>query len=151
CVFHCKFSVKHVLTFAKQFRSKGHAMNNAVYPRIHYPEVYILEGGYSNFYMQFLGLCEGAYVRMDDPAHLHSQATELNEFHCWNCACSFTFGKMQKLTLGTAPGRGRENQHLTGADSNGLLPAASIINNAGQPKCLPLLTLQMLAKDCDFQ
>ncbi|KAF8309848.1 Rhodanese-like protein, partial [Clavulina sp. PMI_390] len=52
-VFHCEFSVKRAPTFAKQFRSKDRAMNNAVYPRIHYPEVYILEGGYSNFYTQF--------------------------------------------------------------------------------------------------
>ncbi|KAF8309849.1 Rhodanese-like protein, partial [Clavulina sp. PMI_390] len=148
-VFHCEFSVKRAPTFAKQFRSKDRAMNNAVYPKIHYPEVYILEGGYSNFYTQFSGLCEGTYVRMDDPAHLRSRATELNDFRRWNRARSFTFGEMQKLTSGSAPGSGRENQRPTGTDSNGLLPAAPIINNARQPKRPPLSTLQTLAEDGD--
>ena len=32
-------------TSAKHLRSKGRAMNNHVYPRVHYPELYTLEGG----------------------------------------------------------------------------------------------------------
>ena len=49
-VFHCEFSVKRAPTFAKHLRSKDRSMNGHVYPNIHYPEVYILEGGYSGYY-----------------------------------------------------------------------------------------------------
>ncbi|KAJ2957148.1 hypothetical protein NUW54_g14619 [Trametes sanguinea] len=48
-VFHCEFSVKRAPTFAKHLRSKDRALNNHVYPKVHYPEVYILEGGYSQY------------------------------------------------------------------------------------------------------
>jgi M-phase inducer tyrosine phosphatase len=74
-VFHCEFSVKHAPTLsvpfppsidvltdsmelacillinsAKHLRSKDRSMNGHIYPKIHYPEVYVLEGGYSQYY-----------------------------------------------------------------------------------------------------
>ena len=52
-VFHCEFSRKRAPTFAKHLRSKDRSMNGHVYPNIHYPEVYILEGGYAEYYSRF--------------------------------------------------------------------------------------------------
>lgn len=52
-VFHCEFSKKRAPTFAKHLRSKDRLMNGQVYPSVHYPELYILEGGYAQYYGQF--------------------------------------------------------------------------------------------------
>lgn len=49
-VLHCEFSAKRAPTFAKHLRSRDRTVNSALYPKIYYPEVYILEGGYCGFY-----------------------------------------------------------------------------------------------------
>ncbi|CAK5277468.1 unnamed protein product [Mycena citricolor] len=73
-VFHCEFSAKRAPTFAKHLRAKDRAINNHVYPKIHYPELYILEGGYCRYFQNASVRCQPqAYVRMDDPAHTTSR------------------------------------------------------------------------------
>ncbi|KDQ12348.1 hypothetical protein BOTBODRAFT_56914 [Botryobasidium botryosum FD-172 SS1] len=93
-IFHCEFSVKRAPTFAKHFRSRDRALNSSVYPNIHYPELYILSGGYAGFYKEYSVRCEpSAYVQMDDPAHLRARSSDLNNFRRWERAHSFTFGE----------------------------------------------------------
>ncbi|TFY53616.1 hypothetical protein EVJ58_g9354, partial [Rhodofomes roseus] len=80
-VFHCEFSVKRAPTFAKHLRSKDRALNNHVYPKIHYPEVYILEGGFSQYYQDSALRCQPCgYVRMDDPHYAQSRKEDLDQF-----------------------------------------------------------------------
>ncbi|KAF8638858.1 hypothetical protein AX17_001914 [Amanita inopinata Kibby_2008] len=80
-VFHCEFSAKRAPTFAKHLRAKDRAMNNHFYPKIHYPEVYILEGGYCQYFKTSPHRCEPrAYVTMDDPKHLASRREDLDQF-----------------------------------------------------------------------
>lgn len=56
-------------------------MNNHVYPRIHYPEVYILEGGYCQYFKESAARCDpAAYVTMDDPNHALSRKEDLDQF-----------------------------------------------------------------------
>lgn len=56
-------------------------MNNHVYPRIHYPEVYILEGGYCGYYKRSSSRCHPqGYVTMDDPSHALSRREDLDQF-----------------------------------------------------------------------
>lgn len=144
-VFHCEFSVKRAPTFAKHFRSKDRSLNGYVYPNIHYPEVYILEGGYSQYYSQFSvrlpfclsrarnrGLigsllleslqdrCDGSYVRMDDPAHLRARASELNDFRRWNRTRSFTYGELQRVS-----GQTNSTSSTQGMSSNQPAPSSN--------------------------
>ncbi|KAH0827020.1 hypothetical protein J3R83DRAFT_4689 [Lanmaoa asiatica] len=80
-VFHCEFSAKRAPTIAKHLRSKDRAMNNHVYPKIHYPEVYILEGGYCAYYKHSASRCQPrGYVTMDDPSHALSRREDLDQF-----------------------------------------------------------------------
>ncbi|KZT09418.1 uncharacterized protein LAESUDRAFT_504084 [Laetiporus sulphureus 93-53] len=80
-IFHCEFSVKRAPTFAKHLRSKDRALNNHVYPKIHYPEVYVLEGGYSRYYQNSTARCQPCgYVRMDDPRYAQSRREDLGQF-----------------------------------------------------------------------
>ena len=56
-------------------------MNNLNYPRIHYPEVYILEGGYCQYFKECAPRCEpNGYVPMDDPHHAQSRREDLDQF-----------------------------------------------------------------------
>ncbi|KAK7467081.1 m-phase inducer phosphatase [Stygiomarasmius scandens] len=80
-IFHCEFSAKRGPTFAKHLRSKDRAMNNIVYPKVHYPELYILEGGYSAYFKRSPHSCEPrGYVSMDDPMHAASRRGDLDQF-----------------------------------------------------------------------
>lgn len=55
--------------------------NGHVYPRIHYPEVYILEGGYCQYFKESGARCQPpSYVRMDDPNYAHSRKEDLDQF-----------------------------------------------------------------------
>lgn len=66
---------------AKHLRAKDRAMNNHVYPKIHYPEVYILEGGYCQYFKDSAHRCEpSSYVTMDDPNHATSRREDLDQF-----------------------------------------------------------------------
>ena len=56
-------------------------MNNHVYPKIHYPEVYILEGGYNQYFLDSGSRCQPCgYVRMDDPHYAQSRKEDLDQF-----------------------------------------------------------------------
>lgn len=49
-IFHCEFSKKRGPETAKELRKADRATNTRSYPALHYPEVYILEGGYCEFF-----------------------------------------------------------------------------------------------------
>jgi len=52
-IFHCEFSQKRGPRAFRNLRSKDRAANIANFPHLDYPEIYVLEGGYCNFYPQF--------------------------------------------------------------------------------------------------
>lgn len=96
-IFHCEFSAKRAPTFAKHLRSRDRTINNASYPKIHYPELYILEGGYSNFYQNCPTRCDPqAYVAMDDPRHFERRNSDLHDFRKFSRTRSFTYGEKQQ-------------------------------------------------------
>jgi M-phase inducer tyrosine phosphatase len=68
-VFHCEFSHNRGPQLAGLFRELDRNLNKLYYPRLHYPHVYILDGGYRQFYTEFPEQCEGGYVRMLDEQH----------------------------------------------------------------------------------
>lgn len=75
------FCSEMMIFSAKHLRAKDRAMNNMVYPKIHYPEIYILEGGYCAYFKTSGHRCEPpAYVRMDDPNHAVARREDLDQF-----------------------------------------------------------------------
>ncbi|KAI9446729.1 hypothetical protein H4582DRAFT_599419 [Lactarius indigo] len=98
-IFHCEFSAKRAPTFAKHLRSKDRAVNNHNYPRVHFPEVYILEGGYCQYFKESGARCEpSGYVRMDDPYHAASRKEDLDQFR------KAKFGRTKSYAYGDAMG-----------------------------------------------
>ncbi|NWI17003.1 MPIP2 phosphatase, partial [Crypturellus soui] len=50
-VFHCEFSSERGPRMCRFVREQDRACNE--YPRLHYPELYVLKGGYREFFPQF--------------------------------------------------------------------------------------------------
>jgi M-phase inducer tyrosine phosphatase len=68
-VFHCEFSHNRGPQLAGLFRELDRDANKLKYPSLYYPNVYILDGGYRQFYAEYPEMCDGAYMRMLDDAH----------------------------------------------------------------------------------
>ncbi|KAK7533293.1 uncharacterized protein J3D65DRAFT_77933 [Phyllosticta citribraziliensis] len=69
-VFHCEYSELRAPRMAEFIRSRDRHANEDNYPRLTYPEVYILHGGYSSFYDQFKPRCfPQNYLRMESEEH----------------------------------------------------------------------------------
>lgn len=69
-IFHCEYSVHRAPLTAKYIRSHDRNVNMENYPRLTYPEMYILDGGYSRFYGEQPSKCYPQnYVEMNDERH----------------------------------------------------------------------------------
>lgn len=68
-VFHCEFSHNRGPQIANLFRNHDRVLNRDKYPDLFYPSIYVLDGGYKNFYSNFPEMCEGNYVTMLDEAY----------------------------------------------------------------------------------
>jgi len=88
-IFHCEFSQKRGPRAYRALRNKDRSVNFANFPHLDYPEIYVLEGGYCNFYPQFPELCEGGYVTMIDEdfskEYAKSQLFEMNSWDKRSC------------------------------------------------------------------
>jgi len=68
-VFHCEFSSHRGPKAYKKIRSLDRKQNEYCYPHLFYPEMYLLEGGYKQFWQEHPELCvPRGYVEMKDPS-----------------------------------------------------------------------------------
>ena len=63
-IFHCEFSVERGPQMLRQLRKMDRQSNR--YPALHYPEVYLLKGGYKQFFADFKQATSGTYAPMLD-------------------------------------------------------------------------------------
>jgi len=68
-IFHCEFSQKRGPRAFRALRNTDRQKNLKTWPRLDFPEIYVLEGGYSAFYSEFAEFCEGTYVKMVEKTH----------------------------------------------------------------------------------
>jgi rhodanese-related sulfurtransferase len=67
-VFHCEFSLLRGPKMASHLRSQDRILNGLNYPKLFYPEIYVLDGGYKEFHNKFKNYCNGDYVEMKNTA-----------------------------------------------------------------------------------
>ncbi|KAK0538577.1 m-phase inducer phosphatase [Tilletia horrida] len=68
-IFHCEFSQKRAPKMAAALRDIDRSLAQD-WPRCHYPEIYILQGGYERFYKLYPAMCQPrCYVRELDPQY----------------------------------------------------------------------------------
>lgn len=69
-ILHCEYSVHRAPIMAQYLRHRDRAFNIDQYPHLTYPDMYILEGGYSAFFSQHSSLCfPQNYVEMNAKEH----------------------------------------------------------------------------------
>lgn len=74
-VFHCEFSSERGPRMCRFVRERDRAMND--YPKLYYPELYILKGGYKEFFPVFQMKCEPQSYR---PMHHKDFKEDLRNF-----------------------------------------------------------------------
>lgn len=74
-VFHCEFSSERGPRMCRFVRERDRAVNE--YPNLHYPELYILKGGYKDFFPHFQAQCEPQDYR---PMHHEDFKEDLRKF-----------------------------------------------------------------------
>jgi hypothetical protein len=81
-IFHCELSKNRGPTQAMKFREIDRKLNESRYPVMFYPDVYVLEGGYREYYAFFPGDCVGGYVAMQSEEEMKSglSASETREW-----------------------------------------------------------------------
>jgi len=74
-VLHCEFSQSRgpkAYRFVRELDRRIHGLK--YFPRLHYPELYVMKGGYKTFFSEFPHLCEPqSYVSMSDPKYRQRQ------------------------------------------------------------------------------
>lgn len=79
-IFHCEYSAHRAPMMARHVRSEDRAVNAEFYPRLTYPEVYILDGGYSGFFAEHRSRCyPQSYVEMSAAEHVNTCEREMGK------------------------------------------------------------------------
>lgn len=116
-IFHCEYSAHRAPIMARHVRKQDRATNAEQYPKLTYPEVYILDGGYSKFFTQHRSRCfPQNYVEMDAKEHANTCEREMGRLRQGRTKLSraqtFAFGQGQIDDSPTAQGRSK----TTGSD-----------------------------------
>jgi hypothetical protein len=90
-IFYCEYSSKRGPHLFNALREADRKQNIAIYPKCFYPEMYLLKGGYKNFYEcgLYMHLCEpSSYRPMLSKAH----SADLRQFAAkaktWTCTAT---------------------------------------------------------------
>ncbi|KAI1383581.1 uncharacterized protein F4822DRAFT_81990 [Hypoxylon trugodes] len=119
-IFHCEYSACRAPMMARHIRASDRTVNAEYYPRLTYPEVYILDGGYSEFFIEHRERCHPqAYVAMGAEEHANTCERELGKLQQkrkgLGRAKTFAFGHRDSMVDGSpcAPVRRHEYQSPT--------------------------------------
>ncbi|KAK7965169.1 rhodanese-like domain-containing protein [Apiospora saccharicola] len=111
-IFHCEYSAHRAPLMARHIRAEDRTVNAEHYPRLTYPEVYLLDGGYSEFFIEHPARCyPQSYVEMNDSEHVMTCEREMGKLQQkrkgLSRARTFAFGARESMVdeSPTAPGR----------------------------------------------
>ncbi|KAK3329816.1 hypothetical protein B0H66DRAFT_469007 [Apodospora peruviana] len=129
-IFHCEYSAHRAPIMARHIRAEDRMFNAEHYPRLTYPEVYILDGGYSGFFQEHRDRCyPQAYVEMNAAEHVNTCEREMGRLRQnrrgLGRAATFAFGQRNTQDSPTAPGRA----NVRDCDSMDMLGASPILGN----------------------
>lgn len=110
-IFHCEYSAHRAPIMARHVRQQDRTTNAEQYPKLTYPEVYILDGGYSQFWSQHPARCfPQNYVEMAAKEHANTCEREmgrLRQNRKLGRAQTFAFGQSHIDDSPTAPNRSK--------------------------------------------
>ncbi|KAI0020192.1 M-phase inducer phosphatase [Xylariomycetidae sp. FL0641] len=111
-IFHCEYSAHRAPLMARHVRSEDRSVNAESYPRLTYPEVYILEGGYSQFFDNHRERCyPQAYIAMTAEEHAFTCEREMGKLEKkrkgLGRAKTFAFGARESMIDDSPTASGR--------------------------------------------
>ncbi|KAF2876800.1 hypothetical protein BDV95DRAFT_602760 [Massariosphaeria phaeospora] len=118
-ILHCEYSAHRAPLMAKFVRHEDRKLNSYRYPLLTYPEVYILDGGYSSFYGSHRTRCfPQNYLKMDAEGHKNACERGMNKLRQrtkLSRAQTFAFGQQscEMEDSPTAVGRTKSGGILT--------------------------------------
>ncbi|KAI0135032.1 Rhodanese-like protein [Daldinia grandis] len=115
-IFHCEYSACRAPMMARHIRASDRMANAEYYPRLTYPEVYILEGGYSEFFIENRERCyPQAYVEMGAEEHARTCERELGKLQQkrkgLGRAKTFAFGHRESMVQASPTAPERRYEH----------------------------------------
>ncbi|SCV05697.1 LANO_0H13190g1_1 [Lachancea nothofagi CBS 11611] len=80
-VFHCEFSSYRGPIMASHLRNCDRMLNYDNYPKLHYPDILIVEGGYKSFFDKYSDRCfPPRYIGMNSQEHIDLCETKMEKF-----------------------------------------------------------------------
>lgn len=118
-IFHCEFSSERAPRMALHVRNLDRQINKASYPQLHYPEIYILEGGYKNFWEQYNESCEpsGAYLPMRNPKFKEQLRYHQRIKHAFKSGCHISQHSVIKSLPPKSANKGKRAKSLNVANA----------------------------------
>lgn len=98
-VFHCEFSWERGPNLSRCLRKLDRQRNKDHYPALHYPEVYLLHGGYEKFYKEQRNLCSPQGYR---PMRHPDNETDLRQFRSKSKSWQGEKSRLNGLTTKTS-------------------------------------------------
>lgn len=100
-VVYCEYSVYRAPLMARHIRAEDRNANCEHYPRLTYPEIYILEGGYRGFFEEYRSRCHPqVYVEMSAPEHKLTCEREMERLRRKRKGPKAAVRKMSKHAIG---------------------------------------------------
>ena len=88
-VFHCEFSKNRGKVMLKRFQDMDRAYSLQLTSNYKYDKVFLLIGGYKQFYSEYPYLCVGSYVEMRDTKFVDNNTFEKCEQEFWKDLLNF--------------------------------------------------------------
>ncbi|CUS20511.1 LAQU0S01e08262g1_1 [Lachancea quebecensis] len=80
-IFHCEFSSYRGPIMASHLRNCDRMLNYDNYPKLHYPDILIVEGGYKSFFEKYSHRCfPRRYIEMGSQDHIDKCESEMEKF-----------------------------------------------------------------------
>ncbi|CRL05817.1 CLUMA_CG018844, isoform A [Clunio marinus] len=96
-VFHCEFSSERGPKLSRYLRERDRKINESNYPNLSFPEIYLLHGGYKEFFQNHSDLCDPmTYRRMDDSKFSEQYKQCRAKSKSWTSNDTRQFGKLTK-------------------------------------------------------
>lgn len=131
-IFHCEYSAHRAPIMASYIRHQDRAYNIDHYPKLTFPEMYILDGGYRDFFAEHRSLCiPQNYVEMSSKEHEFACERGLGKVKQrskFMRAQTFAFGQQSPQMEDSPTGRCRNTDRGRSLDS----PFGSEISDTGR-------------------
>lgn len=127
-VFHCEFSSERAPALLRYMRSEDRNIHAANYPALHYPEIYLLEGGYKAFFEYSTEFCQPNFYRTMLDEQFQDQCRRFRSFSKQTEKFSMLNDERSNLTDDNPSSKARRNRTITRSSLSLCFSSTSLIS-----------------------